>query len=187
MVDYQKEIADNLEKSINDERQAINDYTERKNAGASDVETAKLYEHVIKEEHAHEKEFIHRFAEVSEKIAAQNDVSETQLRCAAAGLELAKEHGSFKADLTSPIVFPRPSMYGRENLMIADSEYTQKAGSAGKQIVAIFLVAGPDPIAFVVHDDGKGGCGYLKGKPEELVKAPALEKLKEQHPYLKGG
>lgn len=187
---YDEQVVLGLEKSIDEERAAINAYTERKAEGASDVTTAKLYEHVLKDEHEHEKEFIHRLMEKAADMPPMStepgqDVSETQLRCAAAGLEIAREQESFKAEITTPVLFPRPSMYGRENLLVAETDFSVKAGSAGKQIVALVMV--DKDMALIVHDDGKGGCGFIKGNQTDLLKPEFLEKFFEDNRLFKGG
>lgn len=183
MSQYEEDIAEGLDQSINDERKAINDYTERMNAGASDTETAKVYAHVIKEEREHEKEFMERLMEVTEESGAK-DVSESQLRCAAAGLKIAEEQSTFKPSKVTPVLFPRPSLYGHDALLVPDTDLATREGSAGKQIVAMVLIG--EDTALVVHDDGRGGCGYITGSQEDLLKPKLREKVLADNPYLKG-
>ena len=113
--------------------------------------------------------------------------TEAQIKCASAGMSLIRDHESYKAEFTSPTIFPATNLRGlvtEEDLKVPWSELAMHTKVAEKEVLAFALVG--SATAIVITDDGAGGCEYHRGLQNELLSRKLIEKTNEMFKRKKG-
>lgn len=106
-------------------------------------------------------------------------VTESQVKCASAGMAFVRDHVAYRADITTPAIF-KDNLRGlvtEEDFKIPHSELAMHTGAAGKEIIALAVVG--NRFAIAIYDDGKGGCQYIHGAAGEILQRPLQDKVQQ--------
>lgn len=102
--------------------------------------------------------------------------------CAAAGMQLVREHDSFKATKKTPTIWPNTNLRGLlpvNDMVVPHSELAMHTGAAGARIITCFLT--PDG-AYAIYTDKDGKCGFIHGRQNEVLQNGLIDKINSLWP-----
>ena len=92
---------------------------------------------------------------------------EKMSKCVSAGMQIARDHDSYRSDFSSPVIF-RENVRGLvtvDDLKVNYSELSQHMKAEGKDIVCFMLTCNS---AIAIYDK-EGVCGVIHGAKSEVL------------------
>jgi hypothetical protein len=107
--------------------------------------------------------------------------SAKQEDCIMAGMSIFREHESFRAEAKTPIIWQTNlrGLVSKEDFIIPHSELAMHSKAAGQEVLAFFMTRN---LAFAAYETADGGCGYVYGRPGEVLQIPLIDRTNEMWP-----
>jgi len=101
--------------------------------------------------------------------------------CIMAGMSLFMEHGAFRAEVKTPIVWQANlrGLVAKEDFIIPHSELAIYSKAAGQEVIAFFMTRN---MAFAAYERPDGGCGFVYGRLGEVLQNALIDRANDMWP-----